>query len=49
MKLAIGLFLTGQLVMAQGPSTGARPCDPAPAPRPNTPGGPCCRRRALPR
>jgi iron(III)-enterobactin esterase len=35
MKLAIGLFVIAQFVVAQEPSPAARPCDPAPAVRPN--------------
>lgn len=46
MKLAIGLFLTMQLVLAQGTPPAARPCDPAPAARPNAPAGPAAARRA---
>ena len=36
-KLAIGLFLMTEFALAQGPSPAARPCDPAPAVRPNAP------------
>jgi iron(III)-enterobactin esterase len=35
MKIAIGLFVIAQFALAQGPSPVARPCDRAPAVRPN--------------
>jgi hypothetical protein len=44
MKLAIGLFVTAQFALAQGPPPAARPCDPPPAARPNAPAANAARR-----